>query len=362
MGKDAGIFAVQQEKSAYIERVKNRTLSTAFQGAIMYIQDQVGYAQLGDAILSFFRALSVDSIHLELRTGVSQTNLSLVDDLKAGKDCTDIFAQAREKVEAHGMKLNNIFMSAWPEITLAKEDRDEKIGAWCNMLDSVGKAGIPCLGWNFKPMGNFRTPSDMGRGGVKYSTFDYDDYMKNRKKMHEPPVSENEMWANMEKFLKAAIPAAEKAGVKMALHPDDPPIPEPLGGVAQICSTLEQFRKIFFELAPSDHNAMLFCQGCMTELLGPEKVYDAIAEMASKKKIAWVHFRNVKGQIPRFVEVFMDEGEVNMKRAMEVYRDNGFNGPFMMDHTPHFPHGYSDLHGKAFAIGYIRALIQEVYG
>jgi mannonate dehydratase len=362
MGKNAGIFAVQQEKSTYIERVKNRTQSTAFQGALMYIQDQVGYAQLGDDILSFFRAISVDSIHLELRTGVSQTNLSLVDDLKTGKDCTDIFAQAREKVEAHGMKLNNIFMSAWPEITLAKEDRDEKIGAWCNMLDSVGKAGIPCLGWNFKPMGNFRTPSDVGRGGVKYSTFDYDDYMKNRKKMHEPPVSENEMWANMEKFLKAAIPAAEKAGVKMALHPDDPPIPEPLGGVAQICSTLEQFRKIFFELAPSDHNAMLFCQGCMTELLGPEKVYDAIAEMASKKKIAWVHFRNVKGQIPRFVEVFMDEGEVNMKRAMEVYRDNGFNGPFMMDHTPHFAHGYSDLHGKAFAIGYIRALIQEVYG
>ena len=100
----------------------------------------------------------------------------------------------------------------------------------------------------------------------------------------------------------------------------------------------------------------------MTELLGPEKIYDAIAEMAAKGKIAWVHFRNVRGQLPRFTEVFLDEGEVDMRRAMEVYRDNGFNGPYMMDHTPSFAHGYGSLYGKAYAIGYIRALIQMVYG
>ena len=230
------------------------------------------------------------------------------------------------------------------------------------MLESVGQAGIPCVGWNFKPMGNFRTPADTGRGGVQYSTFDYAVFNKNRPEPHEPPVDEAQMWARMERFLAAAIPAAEKAGVRMALHPDDPPIPEPLGGVAQICSTMEQFRKTFFEIAPSDSNCMLFCQGCMTELLGPEKIYDAIAEMAAKGKIAWVHFRNVRGQLPRFTEVFMDEGEVDMRRAMEVYRDNGFNGPYMMDHTPSFAHGYGPLYGKAYAIGYIRALIQMVYG
>ena len=149
---------------------------------------------------------------------------------------------------------------------------------------------------------------------------------------------------------------------RLALHPDDPPVPEPLGGVAQICSTLEQFRRIFFETAPSRSNCMLFCQGCMTELLGPEKVYDAIAEMASKGKIAWVHFRNVRGQLPRFAEVFIDEGEVDMRRAMEVYRDNGFEGPYMMDHTPSFGQGFGTLHGKAYAIGYIRALVEVVYG
>ena len=211
-------------------------------------------------------------------------------------------------------------------------------------------------------MGNFRTRSDIGRGGASYSTFDYERFNQNRPEPFDPPVSADEMWANMETFLKAVIPVAEAANVRMALHPDDPPIPQPLAGIAQICSTLDQFRRIFFQIAPSTSNKMLFCQGCMTELLGMG-VYDAITEMAGANKIEWVHFRNVKGQIPRFAEVFIDEGEVDMRKAMKIYRDNGFNGPFMMDHTPAFAHsGYTQLHGKAFAIGYIRALIQEVYG
>ena len=139
----------------------------------MYIQDQVSIDQLDDGHLGFFRAIGVDSIHLDLRggapapgrrAGTGSANTSLAQEIRAGKDCTDALAQAREKVEAHGMKLNNIFMPAWEEITLAGPDMDEKIGHWCRMLESVGRAGIPCVGWNFKPMGNFRTPSDTGRG------------------------------------------------------------------------------------------------------------------------------------------------------------------------------------------------------
>ena len=342
----------------------------------MHIQDQIHCDDLGDEILSFYRAISVDSIHLELRggrppakseralqrSGTGQAHSTLAQRIRAGEDCTEEFEKARELVESHGLKLNNIFMPCWEEIALAMEDRDEKIGYWCRMLDSLGRAGIPCLGWNFKPMGNFRTPSDTGRGGVRYSTFDYEHFRQNRPTPCDPPVSEDAMWANMTAFLQAVIPVAEKAGVRMALHPDDPPIPEPLGGIAQICSSLDQFRRVLFEIAPSDSNGMLFCQGCMTELLG-RGVYDAIAEMASKNKIAWVHFRNVKGRLPRFVEVFMDEGDIDMKRAMATYRDNGFNGPYMMDHTPRFAHpAHTQLHGKAYAIGYIRALIDDVYG
>jgi mannonate dehydratase len=329
----------------------------------MYIQDVVNWSNFDDELLSFYKAIGVDMIHLDIRSGgVSKADSTLGQDLRDGRDCTEALEQAREKIEAHGMKLNNIFMPAWDEITLGKPDMDQKIEAWGRMLESLGRAGIPHLGWNFKPMGNFRTTSDIGRGGVKYSTFDYEAFMQNRPDLHQPPVPEETMWERLEKFLKAVIPVAEKAGVRMALHPDDPPVPEPLAGVAQICSTLDQFRRIF-DLAPSDNHAMLFCQGCMTELLG-EGVYEAIAEMASKNKIAWVHFRNVRGQLPRFAEVFIDEGDINMRQAMEIYRDNGFNGPYMMDHTPGFPLSpeRSRWLGKAYASGYIRALIQMVYG
>ena len=326
----------------------------------MYIQDQIRWDQLDEEILGFYRAIGVDMIHLELRGGVSTVGAGIGEALRHGRDCTAQLEQAREKIEAHGMKLNNVFMSCWREIPLGLADADEKIEAWQRMLESLGRAGIPHLGWNFKPMGNFRTTSDIGRGGAQFSTFDYAEFARNRPKPYTPPVSEAEMWERMEKFVKSVIPVAEKAGVRMALHPDDPPVPEPLGGVAQICSTLEQFRRIF-ALRPSPHHTMLFCQGCMTELLG-QGVYDAIAEMARARKIAWVHFRNVRGQLPRFAEVFIDEGDIDMRRAMEIYRDNGFNGPYMMDHTPHFPSGRSDWLGKAYANGYIRALIQTVYG
>ncbi|MCZ6675481.1 MAG: mannonate dehydratase [Verrucomicrobia bacterium] len=324
----------------------------------MHIHDVVNWSQLNDDQLSFYRAIGVDMVQLDLRTGGKTEAEQIV---REGRDSTELFEKAREKVESHGLKLHTVFMSAWDEITLATTDRDEKLDIWVRMTECLGKAGIPTLGWNFKPKGNFRTTADIGRGGVSYSTFDYAEFDQNRPEPHDPPVSESQMWEHMETFLQVAVPAAEKAGVRMALHPDDPPIPEPLGGVAQICSTLEQFRRIF-DTIPSDNHGMLFCQGCMTELLGPERIYDAIAEMASKNKVVWVHFRNVRGQLPRFTEVFHDEGEVDMRRAMEVYRDNGFNGPYGMDHTPRFPQEQAGWAGKAYANGYIRALIQTVYG
>ena len=325
----------------------------------MLIQDQIGWDDLDSDWLDFFKAISVDTIHLECRRAVARSGLDIGDT----KKLEGMFSGAREKIESKGLKLNNVFFSAPPEIPLGQESADEKIEQWCRMLEALGNAGVPALGWNFKPMGNFRTESAIGRGGVSYSTFDYDTHMRERTNLHTPEVSEAEMWGRMQKFLEAAIPAAEKAGVVMALHPDDPPIPEPLGGVWQICSSTDQFRRIF-EHVPSDNNRMLFCQGCMTELLG-QGVYGFIEEMSSKNKIQWVHFRNVKGQLPYFEEVFPDNGDIDMKRAMETYRDNGFNGPFMMDHTPKFTGENAPLSqklGKAYCIGYIRRLIQEVYG
>jgi len=323
----------------------------------LYIQDVVSLSDLNDEILAFYKALGVDMVQVDLRAGVSRINPDF--DPRDGQDCTEVFEKARAQIEAHGLKLNAVFSSCWEEISLARPDADEKIEAWCRMLESLGRAGIPHLGWNFKPMGNFRTAADKGRGGVDYSSFDQAVFDQKRPPAHKPEVNADQMWARMEGFLKAVIPVAQKAKVRMALHPDDPPVPASLAGVAQICSTPAHFRRIF-DSQPSTYNAMLFCQGCMTECLG-DQVYGAIEEMAAADRIAWVHFRNVRGMLPCFNEVFIDEGDVDMRRAMELYRDNGFNGAFMMDHTPSFPQKQAGWAGKAYAIGYIRALIQTVY-
>jgi mannonate dehydratase len=156
------------------------------------------------------------------------------------------------------------------------------------------------------------------------------------------------------------IPAAEKAGVRMALHPDDPPVPHgvpPLAGAAHIASSFEQFHRIF-DIVPSRSNGMLFCQGCVKEMQGVD-VYDAIRHMGSLDKIVMVHFRNVRGAFPKFQETFVDNGDVDMYRAMQAYRDAGFKGPFSLDHSPAFP--AAQIANQAFVIGYLRALIQAVY-
>jgi mannonate dehydratase len=323
----------------------------------MTIQDHVSWGSFNDDTLRFSRAIGADMICLDIR---AMHGVDASMDLRDGRDSRPFFDAARKKVEAYGMTLNSVFMAGWDELAFGLPDRDEKLEAWCRMLRCMGDVGISALGYNFKPMGNFRTASTPpGRGGARYSTFDYGEFSRNRPQPRVPPVDEAEMWENMSYFLKGVIPVAEDAGVRMALHPDDPPIPEPLGGVAQIVSTLDQYRRIF-AAAPGDCNGMLFCQGCVTEM-GVD-VYGTIREMGLRNKIVFVHFRNVRGALPSFQEVFLDEGDVNMLRAMEVYKEVGFNGPFMMDHTPGIPGDGKFRAGHAYAVGYIRALIQAVYG
>src|SRR5207248_7589404 len=139
--------------------------------------------------------------------------------------------------------------------------------------------GVATLGYNFKPVGNFRTNSvPLGRGGARYSTFDYEELMQKPPDHPDKYISEEQIWANLEYFLKRVIPVAEEVGIRMAMHPDDPPIPEPIGGAARIVSTLDQYQRIF-DLVPSDANAMLFCQGCVTEM-GVD-VFDAIRRIGS---------------------------------------------------------------------------------
>ncbi|MBI1928441.1 mannonate dehydratase [Candidatus Poribacteria bacterium] len=314
----------------------------------MTIQEQLSWSNVNDDNLSFFKAIGVDYVTINPPP----------PELKDGENRTDFWKEMRQRVESHGLKLNNVGMSCWDEITLGRPDRDEKIQAWCTLIRNLGAAGIPTLGYNFKPIGNFRTTSAVGRGGARYSTFDYDEFMSQPVDVPEKHISEEKLWENLKYFLERIVPVAEEAGVKLAMHPDDPPIPEPLGGAARILSTLDHFERMF-EAVPSHANAMLFCQGCVREM--GEDVPTAIRRMGAQGKIAYVHFRNIRGTPKKFMEVFVDEGDVDMYQAMQTYKEMGFEGPFMMDHTPGFPQENAQRAGVAFAVGYIRAMLQAVY-
>lgn len=313
----------------------------------MRIQEQLSWDEVNDETLSFFKAIGVDYL-----------TIYPSPDMKDGQDRTDYWQEMRRLAESHGLKLNNVASNCWDEITLGLPDRDEKIEAWCTILRNLGETGIPTMGYNFKPVGNFRTTPTTGRGRALYSTFDYQAFSQNPPYYPDKEISEARLWENLEYFLQRVIPVAEEAGVRMALHPDDPPIPEPLGGAARIVSTLEQYHRIF-ELAPSEANGMLFCQGCVAEM-GVD-VGQAIRDIGSRNKIVYVHFRNIRGTPRHFQEVFLDEGDVDMVQAMQTYNEVGFTGPFMMDHTPQFPQTKAGWAGRAFAVGYMRALIQAVY-
>lgn len=314
----------------------------------MTIQEQLPWNAINDDNLSIFKAIGVDYVTMN----------GPPPELNDGQDRSDFWNEMCKQVESHGMKLNNVGLNCWDEITLALPDRDEKIEAWCTMIRNLGAAGISTLGYNFKPIGNFRTTSTVGRGEARYSTFDYDEFMKDPADVPEKYISEEKLLENLQYFLERIVPVAEEAGVRLAIHPDDPPIPEPLGGAARILSTLDHFEHTF-NMVPSDANAMLFCQGCVREM--GEDVPSAIRRIGSQNKIAYVHFRNIRGTPQKFQEVFVDEGDVDMYEAMQAYREVGFEGPFMMDHTPGLPQKNARWVGLAFAVGYIRSMIQAVY-
>ena len=195
------------------------------------------------------------------------------------------------------------------------------------------------------PSGIFAQPQQLDAAVPAIAPFDYDEFMEDPADVPEKYISEEQLLENLRYFLTRIVPVAEEAGVKLAIHPDDPPIPEPLGGAARILSTLDHFERTF-NTVPSEMNAMLFCQGCVREM--GEDVPSAIRRIGSQNKIAYVHFRNIRGTPKSFQEVFVDEGDVDMYEAMQTYREIGFEGPFMMDHTPSFPQGEHPMGGQSF--------------
>ena len=311
------------------------------------IQDHLGLDNLTDGTLSTLRAIGVDEI-------------AIMHPPPSGPwdDQTSMWRDVRDKVVSHGMRLYNVGLRPHLSITLGRPERDRHVESWCSLIRSLGAGGVPTLGYNFRGIGNFRTESAVGRGGARYSTFDFAEFQADPQLQPDQEIDEEELRDNLRHFIQRIVPAAEEAGVRLLMHPDDPPRRDPLGGAARVLSSLEDFERLF-ELAPSPANAMLFCQGCVAEM--GEDIPAAIRRMAARGKIGAVHFRNIRGGPARFEEVFLDEGDADMYAMMRIYHEVGYDGPFMLDHTPGLQDPSATWAARGYAIGFIRAMMQAAY-
>jgi len=278
----------------------------------------------------------------------------------------------RDQYEAAAKKLKEDFEAAgftiagieghpvrFEKIKLGLDGRDEEIANTNAAIEALSKAGINMICYNFMAgLGWYRTTFDIPeRGGAKTSEFSYEDSLK-QGLTEWGEVSEDKLWDNITYFLERVIPVAEKFNMKMALHPDDPPI-SPLRGIARICTSAANYRRIM-NIAPSPFNGITFCQANFRAM--GENIYELAREFCESGKVFFVHFRDIKGQANRFHETFHDNGPTDMAKMLEIYSRSGFFGPIRPDHAPTMEgeseesRGYG-MTGKVFAFGYMKGLM-----
>jgi mannonate dehydratase len=265
----------------------------------------------------------------------------------------------RLRVEQFGMKLTaleNVPTNFYDHIMLNGPRRDEQIENMISTVRHIARAGIPIFGYNWMPSHVWRTPPKSIRGGALATAYDHALGSK-YPLTHDREYSEDEMWSNLEYWIKIITPIAEEEGIRLGIHPCDPPV-EKLGGIPQLLRSFDSYKRLI-EIYPSNSNGIEFCQGTFSEM--EDDIYEMIDYFASRKKILYVHFRNVSGKVPNFYEEFVNTGYVDMYKAMKIYHKHNFDGFFIDDHVPH-THGDTPWghRGRAFANGYIQAMIEAV--
>src|SRR6266852_5178250 len=275
----------------------------------------------------------------------------------------DRYVETLQKIKAGFLAAGMIFagVESHPvpaeKIKLGLPGRDEEIENYIAAIEALAQAGVPMVCYNWMAgIGWYRTRTDIpGRGGALLSEFD-NEAAKQQGLTEWGEVSEARIWSNIEYFLKAVIPVAEQVNVKMALHPDDPPL-SPLRGIGRILTSAANYRRVL-KMVPSPVNGITFCQANF-KLMG-EDIAALAREWCAQKKIFFVHFRDVAGTRERFRETFHDNGPVDLAYMLRVYHECQFEGPMRPDHAPTLDGESNDnpgyaMGGKVLAIGYMRS-------
>ena len=346
----------------------------------MNINEGLGLGNsLTDENMIFLKQLGVN--HLTVGVGVlgrdEPKGNDFVSRIRGGAyyEADDLVA-LRKWIEGNGLKLSGIALGLfprWEKIIIGQAGRDKQIENWNKSIRSMGKAGIPQVQYNCMisagaSMPLWRTSAEnVGRGGARIVRFDY-SVARKVPITNYGEISAEKMWDNITYFLKATIPVAEETGVTMVMHPAAPQVPS-LAGIARIIRSVESFDRVF-KIMPSRANSMDFCLGCFSQMMDNEHVYEAIRHFGKAGRIARVDFRGVKGTKEKFDEVFPDDGQLDMLKAVKVLKEVGFNGIIQMDHVPHLTSetDYSNdiasgaiIGGKssrAFGFGYLKGILQ----
>lgn len=280
--------------------------------------------------------------------------------------------QLRERVESFGITLaavplpmssNYITKAENPDIMLGRSpQRDRDIDNICQMIANCRAAGIPMVKYNLTILGVVRNAPTAGRGGARYSTFNYRQLKQDPPLTEAGEVSAEMMWDRITYFLKRVVPVAEENKVRMACHPHDPGMPADTGfrGVHRVLGSVDGLKR-FITIQPSPYHGINFCQGTVSEMLEDpnRELPGVIRYFGTRQKIFNVHFRNIHGRFLDFQETFPDAGDVDMVKALKTYQEVGYDGMLMPDHVPVIEGDPGGRQAFAFAYGYIRGLMQS---
>ena len=329
-------------------------------------------ADVSDVTLRFFRQIGVEAVGVPARLVTelrrSRPHVPPAQEGPAGPqpppwDAAELQGVC-DRVRSFGLEPYAAALPVSGNILLGRPGRDADLEAVRACIRAAGVAGLRVLTYSFTALrasAGYYAVDGSGRGGAHLRAFDFD------RVRHLPPLesvgthTREEMWERLTRFLRAAVPAAEAAGVRLALHPNDPPVTT-FRGVAQPLRSLADFERLI-ETVDSPANCLFMDTGVVTEM--GEDAAAAIHTFGARDRIGFVHYRNVRVDVPyeRYTEVFFDEGDGDMAACMAAFAATGYAGAVEPDHTPGIDGDTADTWiGWAFAVGQIRALRDAAAG
>lgn len=286
----------------------------------------------------------------------------------------DSLREIKNELNEHGLEfaaIENFDPAHWHDVLLDGPRKHEQIEHLKQIVRMVGEAGVGIIGYNFSIAGVAgRITGPFARGGAESVGMDGADqtpipqdivwnmvYDPDAPAGTLPEISHEELWRRLGFFLKELVPVAEEAGVMLAAHPDDPPVPV-LRRQPRLVYQPHLYQRLL-DIYPSSSNALEFCLGTLTEMTEGD-VYTATERYVAQEKVAYIHFRNVRGEVPHYRETFIDEGDLDMVRIMRILKQHDYDGMIIPDHTPQMSCDAPWHAGMAYAIGYMQALNRAV--